>query len=260
MPDKSRSSDADRAAGPNPDVLRHHTPKGLKLAGLVALGVGLALVIVWGAGHRVSTMTARRATGPRTRPATVVHLVSLQASQSGDFTCPGDVEAFTVATIFAQITGYVQKWDVRYRHPGEGGSASRPDRSQALSGGAGPGQGRAGARQRQPGGSTARPEALCGRWCSRMRFRRSNTPPSRPPWRGSDTGVVETDKAAVETAQINLNYTRISGAVRRRGHQPLAGCGSVGDGGQRRGDAAIHRHGAGQVCASMCGCRRAIPA
>ena len=91
-----------------PNILRYRTPRRLKLVGLIG-GSVVALAVVLGLMTRfVSGQETRDWTKEQAIPA--VHLLTLQGAQGGDFTLPGDVQAFYTATIYAQITGYVQKW------------------------------------------------------------------------------------------------------------------------------------------------------
>ena len=76
-----------------------------------------------------------------------VQVIKLKtAKNGGNLTLPGDVQAFTSAPIYAQVSGYVQKWYFDIGAQGEEGPAAGPDRSAHLRGGAGPGQGHAGPR------------------------------------------------------------------------------------------------------------------
>ena len=188
-----------------PDVLSHHTPPRLRLIGIVALCI-VALVIVGGLTTRGFSEHQTR-TWTKDQAVPIVQLITLQGSQGGDFTLPGDIEANTTATIYAQISGYVQNWLVDIGTPVKAGQLlaqidPRPYQA-ALD---------------QAKGQLARDTAnLTEAQLDLKRYQAlaqqnaisAQQLTAQQATVESDTGIVETDKAALETAQINLNYTRI---------------------------------------------------
>ena len=107
MPDKNTD------AGPNDPVpvelLRHETPPGLKRWGRLAL-VAAVVIAVAGIGwrmwraHNTEVWTDNQA-------IPTVQIIKLGSNKSGGvLNLPGEVQAFTAAPIYAQVTGYVRKW------------------------------------------------------------------------------------------------------------------------------------------------------
>jgi RND family efflux transporter MFP subunit len=188
-----------------PDVLHHHTPRRLKLAGIIALCLVL-LVVVIGLATRFSSEYRIRAR-TKDQATAIVRLISLQGSSGGDVTLPGDVEAYTTATIYAQVSGYVQNWLVDIGTPVKSGQLlaqidPRPYQA-ALD---------------QAKGQLARDTATLGE--AQLDLKRFEALAqqnaiavqqltTQQATVESDRGIVDTDKAAVETAEINLKYTHI---------------------------------------------------
>ena len=201
MLDKPRTQD-----GPSErNILHNHTPRRLKLAGLIGGGV-VALVVVLGLTTRfVSSRETRIWTREEAIPT--VHLIMLKGEQGGDFALPGDVQAFYTATIYAQITGYVQQWFTDIGTPVKAGQLlaqidPRPYQA-ALD---------------QAQGQLAKDQAaLAGAQVDLNRYQQlmavnaiaKQTLDDEAATMATDKGIVEADKANVETAQINLRYTRI---------------------------------------------------
>ena len=201
MLDKPRTQD-----GPSErNILHNHTPRRLKLAGLIGGGV-VALVVVLGLTTRfVSSKETRIWTREEAIPT--VHLIMLKGEQGGDFALPGDVQAFYTATIYAQITGYVQQWFTDIGTPVKAGQMlaqidPRPYQA-ALD---------------QAQGQLAKDQAaLAGAQVDLNRYQQlmavnaiaKQTVDDEATTMATDKGIVESDKANVETAQINLRYTRI---------------------------------------------------
>ena len=107
MPDKNAD------AGPNDPVpvelLRHETPPGLKRWGRLAL-IAAVVIAVAGIGwrmwraHNTEVWTDEQA-------VPTVQIIKLGSNESGGvLNLPGEVQAFTAAPIYAQVTGYVRKW------------------------------------------------------------------------------------------------------------------------------------------------------
>jgi RND family efflux transporter MFP subunit len=188
-----------------PNILRYHTPRRLKLAGLIG-GSVVSLAVVLGLTTRfVSGQETRDWTKEQAIPA--VHLLTLQGAQGGEFTLPGDVQAFYTATTYAQITGYVQKWFTDIGAPVKAGQLlaqidPRPYQA-ALD---------------QAQGQLAKDQAaLAGAEVDLNRYQQlmaanaiaRQTVDDEAATVATDKGIVASDKANVETAQINLRYTRI---------------------------------------------------
>ncbi|HEX2759011.1 MAG TPA: biotin/lipoyl-binding protein, partial [Rhizomicrobium sp.] len=109
MPDKNPDAgpiDTDRSA---PDLLRHTTPPGLRRWSRLAL---IAAIVIAAAGigwrlwksHNTAAWTEDQA-------VPTVQVIKLKtAKNGGNLTLPGDLQAFASAPIYAQVSGYVQKW------------------------------------------------------------------------------------------------------------------------------------------------------
>ncbi len=110
MPDKNPD------AGPQhqptrEELLRHKSPPGLKRWGMIAAAGALAVAAV-GIGIRLwnSHQTAQ---WTEDQAVQSVQLVKLQPEKEGAvLNLPGDIQAFTAAPIYAQVSGYVKKWYV----------------------------------------------------------------------------------------------------------------------------------------------------
>ena len=110
MPDKNPDAPVDTGLAPE-QLLRHDTPPGLKRWGRLAL-VAAVLIAVLGIGvrqwraHTTQTWTEDQA-------VLTVQIVKPGSTKTGGtLNLPGDVQAFTTAPIYAQVSGYVKKWYV----------------------------------------------------------------------------------------------------------------------------------------------------
>ena len=107
MPDKNPD------AGPHepaPDyLLRHTAPPGLKRWVRTALVLAVAIAAI-GIGWRLwkSHNTAQWTDDQAVPTVQIIKLSS--AKNGGVLILPGDVEAFTNASIYAQVSGYLQSW------------------------------------------------------------------------------------------------------------------------------------------------------
>jgi len=107
MPDKNPD------AGPHdpaPDyLLRHTAPPGLKRWGRTALVLAVAIAVV-GIGWRLwKSHNTAQWTDDQAVPT--VQIIKLSSTKNGGvLSLPGNVEAFTNAPIYAQVSGYLQKW------------------------------------------------------------------------------------------------------------------------------------------------------
>src|ERR1700722_10763345 len=101
MPDKSHDA----------DILHYKAPRGLKRTGIIALCVAVAVAAI-GIGLRIYH---DRQTVVWTDEASITSVKVLKlsgAKAGGDLSLPGDIEAFSNAPIYAQVSGYLQKWNV----------------------------------------------------------------------------------------------------------------------------------------------------
>ena len=93
------------------NMLHYTPPPRLRLAGFIAAGVVMLVVVVGlitrvTASHEVDAWTDANA-------VPVVSIISLDANkQAGDLTLPGNVQAFNSAPIYARVSGYLKKWYV----------------------------------------------------------------------------------------------------------------------------------------------------
>jgi len=202
MPDKSDHSES----GMEPDILRHSAPPRLKFYGVVALVVA-AVVVVAGLGLRFySGVRTQQWTEDQAVPS--VQTIELKGTKAGGaLDLPGDVEPFINAPIFAQINGTVQKWNVDI-----GGVVKVGDVLAQID----PRPYQAALAQAQ--GALARDAAtLANARVDLTRYQAlaaqnaiSNQQlATQQATVDADGGVVETDKAQVQTAQINLGWTKI---------------------------------------------------
>lgn len=196
MPDKSRDA----------DILRHKTPPRLKQAGVIAICAAGAIAIL-GIGLRTynDNQTARW-TGDQTVPS--VKLLQLKGAKTGgDLVLPGEVQAFSSAPIYAQVSGTVQKWyaDIGARVKAGTLLAQIDPRSYQ-------------AALAQAKGQLARDSATLanarvdlGRYQS-LAAQNAISAQQLAAQKTAvdvDSGIVAADQAAVQTATINLGYTRI---------------------------------------------------
>ena len=108
MPDKTPDTGHDHQPT-REELLRHQTPPGLKRWGLIALAAALIIAVV-GIGVRLwnSYGTAQ---WTEEQAIQTVQIVKLQPEKEGGvLNLPGDIQAFTAAPIYAQVSGYVKKW------------------------------------------------------------------------------------------------------------------------------------------------------
>jgi RND family efflux transporter MFP subunit len=213
MPDKTDHSE------PNlePDILRHSTPPRLKFYGVVAVCAAVGIVAA-GLGLRFySSMTTVQWTEDQAIPSVLT--IRLRGSKAGgNLDLPGDIQAFTNAPIYAQISGTVQKWYVDIgAHVKAGDILAQIDPRSYQ------------AAQAQAQGQLARDSATLAN--ARVDLARYQSLAAQNAVSGqqlatqqanvnADAGLVEADRAAVQNASINLGYTRIvapfSGTVTSR--------------------------------------------
>ncbi|HEY2008039.1 MAG TPA: efflux RND transporter periplasmic adaptor subunit [Rhizomicrobium sp.] len=204
MPDKNPDAGTH---DPAPDELRRHTtPPGLKRWGRIAV-VAAIVVAVLGIGWRVwkSHATAQWTDDQAVPTVQIIKLPKTRTS--GMLNLPGDVEAFINAPIFAQVSGYLQKWyfDIGAKvKQGDLLAQIDPRPYQAA--------------LEQARGTLARDSATLANakvdlaryqtlWAQNAVSQQQLA--TQQATVNSDAGVVQTDRAAVTQATINLAYTRI---------------------------------------------------
>ena len=187
------------------DILAHHRPRWLRLTGLILLGLGLAVTAIGLTVRLVDSRDTKQWT--EQQAVTPVQLITLKGASGGDFTLPGDIQAFTSAAINAQVSGTIQKWftDIGAKvaqgqllaqidpRPYEAALASA--RGQLAKDAATLANARVDLTRYQ---TLAAQNAISAQ---QLATQQSTVT--------ADAGVVDTDRAAVQTAEINLGYTRV---------------------------------------------------
>jgi len=202
MPDKSDYSEPNM----EPDILRHATPPRLKFYGLVALCLAI-VIVAGGLGLRFySSLNTRNWTEAQAIPS--VQIIRLTGTKAGGrLDLAGDVQAFTNAPIYAQISGTVQKWYVDIGATVKAGDLLAQIDPRSYE-----------AALAQARGQLARDSAtLANARVDLTRYQAlaqqnaiSNQALSAQQTTvNADAGIVASDQAAVQTAAINLEYTRI---------------------------------------------------
>src|SRR4051812_22402664 len=201
MPDK----DPDVGPGPN-KLLRHAPPPGLKRWRRLAVTAAI-VVAVLGIGWRLwNSRNAAEATEDQSVPTVQVIKIRI-AKNGGNLALPGDLQAFASAPIHAQVSGYVQKWffDI-------GAKVKKGDLLAQID----PRTYEAALQQAR--GALARDAATLANAqvdLSRYQSLASQNAISAQQLStqqatvGAQAGIVESDKAQVQQAAINLAYTRI---------------------------------------------------
>jgi RND family efflux transporter MFP subunit len=109
MPDKNPDAGPVNTASTPPDLLRHTTPPGLKRWGRIALVAAIAVAAL-GIGWRM-WKSHNTAAWTDDQAVPTVQVLKLSAVKGGgNLTLPGEVQAYANAPIYAQVSGYVQKW------------------------------------------------------------------------------------------------------------------------------------------------------
>jgi RND family efflux transporter MFP subunit len=92
-----------------PDLQEVHAPKGLKIAGIVALFVAGGVVVAGTMSRANETATAQNWSDARAIPT--VHLVDVAASSAAaGLSLPGTMQAWNDARLFARVNGYLHAW------------------------------------------------------------------------------------------------------------------------------------------------------
>jgi len=204
MPDKNPD------AGPHDpapeQLLRHTAPPGLTRWVWIALVLAVAIAVV-GIGWRLwKSHNTAQWTDEQAVPT--VQIIRLSNTRKGGMLdLPGDVEAFTNAPIYAQVSGYLQKWyfDIGAKVKKNDLLAQIDPRTYQ-------------AALAQAKGALARDSAtLANAKVDLSRYQALSAQnaisqqqlATQAATVNSDAGVVDADRAAVSQAEINLAYTRI---------------------------------------------------
>jgi RND family efflux transporter MFP subunit len=202
MPDKTDHSESHM----EPDILRHAMPPRLKFYGVAALCVA-GVIVAAGLGLRFySSVTTAQWTEDQAIPS--VQTIQLKGTKAGgNLDLPGDVQAFTNAPIYAQISGTVQKWYVDIgAHVKTGDILAQIDpRSYQAALDQARGQlARDNATLANARVDLVRYQALAAQNAvsgQQLATQQANV--------SAQAGLVEADRAAAQNASINLGYTRI---------------------------------------------------
>ena len=200
MPDKTDHSD------PEPDILRYATPPRLRFYGVVALCVAGVIVVAGLASRFYSSIATAQWTEDQAIPS--VQTITLKGSAAGgDLNLPGDVQPFINAPIYAQISGTVQKWYVDIGAKVKTGDLLVQIDPRSYQAALAQAQGqlaRDGATLANAKVDLSRYQALAAQ--NAISAQQLATQQATV---NADAGLVEADKAAAQTASINLSYTRI---------------------------------------------------
>jgi RND family efflux transporter MFP subunit len=210
MPDKNPD------AGPTPvetgngtmgeRLLSHTTPPGLKRLGKLALVLAVAIAVV-GIGWRMwkSHTTAAWTEDQAVQTVQIIKMVS--AKKGSSLTLPGEVQAFASAPIYAQVTGYMQKWNFDIGSKVKKGQLLAqidPRSYQAALDQAKGTLARDSATLANARVDLTRYQTLAGQnaiSAQQLATQQANV--------NAQAGIVEADKAQVAQASINLAYTSI---------------------------------------------------
>lgn len=187
------------------DILRRHKPPRLKLWGLILGGVALAAVAIGLTTRFVNDRNTVAWTEDQAIPT--VQLITLKGGEGGDFTLPGEIQAFSSASLNAQVSGTIQRWFADIGTPVKAGQLlaqidPRPYQA-ALS---------------QAEGQLARDSATLANAqidVARYQTLSAQNAISAQQFAAQQTnvaqlnGMVAAGRAAVEAARINLGYTRV---------------------------------------------------
>ena len=111
MPDKSPDAGPSTVDSSADELLRHSAPPGLKRWGIIA-AVAAVVIAVLGIAIRL-WQDHETAQWTDDQAVPTVQVLTLKGGKTGaTLNLPGDVQAFTNAPIYAQVSGYVRKWYV----------------------------------------------------------------------------------------------------------------------------------------------------
>jgi RND family efflux transporter MFP subunit len=205
MPDKNPDAGP---LNPVPDhLLRHTAPRGLTRWVRIAVVLAVAIAAV-GIGWRLwKSHNTAQWTDDQAVPT--VQIIKLSTTKNGGvLNLPGNVEAFTNAPIYAQVSGYLQKWhfDIGARVKKNDILAQIDPRTyQAALAQAKGALARDSAHLANARVDLSRYQALAAQNAISQQQLATQAATVN-----SDAGVVEADSAAVSQAEINLAYTRIT--------------------------------------------------
>jgi RND family efflux transporter MFP subunit len=206
MPDKNPDAgpiDTGRSA---PDLLRHTTPPGLKRWGRIAV-IAAIVIAALGIGWRL-WKSHNTAAWTEDQAVPTVQVIKLKtAKNGGNLTLPGDLQAFASAPIYAQVSGYVQKWsfDIGAKvKKGDLLAQIDPRTYEAALAQAKGALARDSATLANARVDLSRYQALAAQ--NAISAQQLSTQQATV---GAQAGVVDSDQAQVSQASINLAYTRV---------------------------------------------------
>jgi RND family efflux transporter MFP subunit len=206
MPDKNPDAGPVDTGRPAPDLLRHTTPPGLKRWGRIAL-IAAIVIAVLGIGWRL-WKSHNTATWTEDQAVPTVQVIKLKtAKNGGNLTLPGDLQAFASAPIYAQVSGYVQKWSFDIgAHVKRGDLLAQidPRTYEAALAQAKGALARDSATLANARVDLSRYQALAAQ--NAISAQQLSTQQATV---GAQAGIVDADTAQVSQASINLAYTRI---------------------------------------------------
>lgn len=204
MPDKNPD------AGPHTpapeQLLRHTAPPGLKRWGRIAVGAAVVIAVL-GIGWRLwkDHNTAQWTDDQAVPTVQIIKLTNTK--KGGALSLPGDVQAFINAPIYAQVSGYLQKWyfDIGAKvKKGDLLAQIDPRTYQAALAQAKGALARDSATLANAKLDLARYQALAGQNAISQQQLATQSATVN-----SIAGVVDADRAQVAQAEINLAYTRV---------------------------------------------------
>jgi RND family efflux transporter MFP subunit len=206
MPDKNPDAGPIDTGRPAPDLLRHTTPPGLKRWGRIALVAAIVIAIL-GIGWRL-WKSHNTAAWTEDQAVPTVQVIKLKtAKNGGNLTLPGDLQAFASAPIYAQVSGYVQKWsfDIGAKvKKGDLLAQIDPRTYEAALAQARGALARDSATLANARIDLSRYQALAAQ--NAISAQQLSTQQATV---GAQAGVVDSDQAQVSQASINLAYTRV---------------------------------------------------
>jgi RND family efflux transporter MFP subunit len=201
MPDKTDHSN------PEPDILRHAMPPRLKFYGVVALCVAGVIVVAGLAMRYYSSLTTAQWTEDQAIPS--VETITLEGTAAGGaLNLPGDVQPFTNAPIYAQISGTVQKWYVDIGAKVKTGDLLAQIDPRPYQAALDQAKGQLAKDQGTLDG--ARRDLVRFQALLRVNAESQQVVDDEMATVATAGGVVKADEANVEAAEINLGYTRIT--------------------------------------------------
>lgn len=189
----------------NGDILRHRTPPRLKFWSIVLGCVALAAVAIGLTTRFLDSRATEAWTEAQAVPT--VQLITLKGAEGGDFTLPGEIQAFASATLNAQVSGTIQRWYADIGTPVKAGQLLAqidPRPYQAALAQAEGQVARDSASLTNAQQDLTRYQALSAQnavSAQQLAGQQSNV--------AQLSAVIATGRAAVDAARINLGYTRV---------------------------------------------------